>query len=596
MSPNWDPLTALIPWYPPIFHLADVSLTHTSHHPLIIHSDPTQNECQSFSSTTNTYLLKFDYSLTYILNPAVVSNLTFLPFGPPILIPLTWPVLIPHLYQYLYPHARKEVEPQDPTTSLSTEIIENDVKTDGVNTDFDQEALTTQENLVNQTNANEALQSAEDIPQDVHISHLAHTRQDSEASASTSQLPSQIVSYTPDRPSKSKSDRKIFLKRKPSTDEEVQDVRKRPRMKSTDTAVLLSKTNEEEAEDEMLAEERGRREAQVKRNNMGTKRPRETMISSAERVLKKPFRPPSRVPPKSPSNSVPTRLTRPTRVVPPSSPSTSSSSRPRKSRISLPSRIPDFPDFSSVHLPKYKRSTGLLTTSNPSSNHHAPRSDSSRIASLERELLLLKQAVKYATDPEEDHKVEELVNLWRQAGRDAVERLFPLHPTPDKQSSSIGSTYPTSVYDTYPSTNEGGGASWGWGWDSKSPMSFDEILKKAPRNEEGDPVDHDGNLLFPMEPEDEMERVLKEAARPMVGRQAALVRFETCLKKPKILVNIRQSRTFYSSDEVEPIEEDSTTQDPPEAPEWNYAALMRLYSVDPGLLGWNVALEDWDEV
>ena len=152
--------------------------------------------------------------------------------------------------------------------------------------------------------------------------------------------------------------------------------------------------------------------------------------------------------------------------------------------------------------------------SSPSTSSRTPASKSSRprsqIAQLERTVFQLRQAVKYALDPTEDERLEELVDIWRQAGRDAVENLFSILPHPDLTSH----TTQQNSNRWQPSTATS------WGWDDREKVLSDaelEYLRHAPRNADGDAVDEQGNLLLPPADPDDLFKMLAEGSRSRSG-------------------------------------------------------------------------------
>lgn len=65
--------------------------------------------------------------------------------------------------------------------------------------------------------------------------------------------------------------------------------------------------------------------------------------------------------------------------------------------------------------------------------HSASKSAQSytTIRTLEDRVRLLRQAVRFQTQPDEDARLEELISRWRVAGREIAERLFSCVPKPE---------------------------------------------------------------------------------------------------------------------------------------------------------------------
>jgi hypothetical protein len=127
-----------------------------------------------------------------------------------------------------------------------------------------------------------------------------------------------------------------------------------------------------------------------------------------------------------------------------------------------------------------------------------------RLAILEKEARTLRQAVKYQNESEEDERLQDLIKQWRTAGRDVVEQIFDRVPKPIEGDEVIRS-------DRNP-------------WMSSSRddgMEFTEEqerwLKDCPKNEDGEPIDDEGNTLIP-KPQD-LGALLDEVCKPRRGEK-----------------------------------------------------------------------------
>lgn len=288
----------------------------------------------------------------------------------------------------------------------------------------------------------------------------------------------------------------------------------------------------------------------------------ESIADSARRVLKKPFKPPTL---QCGSHTAPTR------------PKRDFASAPAPINVSTRSSSPPFPDFKPRRIPAMRPPRQITSdlASSPSTSSRTSNSGPSRprsqIVQLERTVHQLRQAVKYSLDPTEDERLEELVGIWRQAGRDAVENLFSIIPPPEP-SSYVEQRRSGQWQASGPST---------WGWDDRENALTDaerEYLRHAPRNADGDPVDAHGNLLLPSSGADDLFKMLAEGARERCGTGAY---------RP---LGIHAVSSFDARGSVSSGVEEGQAAGPAK---WDYGALMRQCSVDPALLGWDEEAEDW---
>jgi hypothetical protein len=106
---------------------------------------------------------------------------------------------------------------------------------------------------------------------------------------------------------------------------------------------------------------------------------------------------------------------------------------------------------------------------------------------------MLKEALKYINNAEEEERIVESTEMWQAAGREVAGRLFEVAPKPGdfggrdpfaQPPSSFGFDFQQS-YPSFAST-------------PYSPMTDTQknFLRQVARNDEGDPVDGEGNLLM----------------------------------------------------------------------------------------------------
>ena len=137
------------------------------------------------------------------------------------------------------------------------------------------------------------------------------------------------------------------------------------------------------------------------------------------------------------------------------------------------------------------------------------------MVALENRVRQLREALGYLHDPDQDDQLQTLIEQWRTAGRDVVERLFSLAPKPDDADDPPG--------------RGGGPSSTSHPWSGEGMMTHTlteeqrEYLAKAPTNADGDPVDHEGNPLLPeMMGDDELRRVIAAEADGAVKRHGKM--------------------------------------------------------------------------
>ncbi|WWD21158.1 hypothetical protein CI109_105641 [Kwoniella shandongensis] len=346
----------------------------------------------------------------------------------------------------------------------------------------------------------------------------------------------------------------------------------------------------------------------------------QSIASSAERVLKKPFRPPTRILPlksatkRARSSSPPPqqRMTlRPSS--PPALPThrsthTSSSITTSAFKSPLPGSStthtltdPPLPDFLRKSPNSNRRLTRpnkafktpsrsdrspapfISTSTNRSARNASGNSQAqAQVASLQNEILMLKKAIKYDEEDDETH-LHFLVHQWRNAGRDIVERLFELVPRPEHQFDQQETKYSSQKQASH-GTNS-------WTDQGRVPptptLTRDQLdyIRNAPTNEDGEPVDEEGDPLIP-----DMEGTDEEMKKVMIG---LLEKDRYGQEKYKSHWSSQSSNFDTNTSGNYPT---STTSRPQaDRNEWNFASLMQAMGVDPSLLGWNNDTEDWIE-
>ncbi|ORY24766.1 hypothetical protein BCR39DRAFT_314427 [Naematelia encephala] len=215
-------------------------------------------------------------------------------------------------------------------------------------------------------------------------------------------------------------------------------------------------------------------------------------------------------------------------------------------------------------------------------NNATPRQ---QLTTLEARARKLRDALRSINDPEEDERLVSLTSQWRAAGREVVERLFALVPKPDTESTVI-------YKETIPSMTMFGDGVYSSPWkEIVFTPEQTECLRTAKRNAEGDPVDDDGELLLGDKSDSEEE--LRDELRKEVerGRNKDTGEYRSSLQ---------QSGSWMDTSHEVMIQNNKITDcslTPAEkSMNWDYGSMMLRFGVDPHLLGWNADEEDWDEV
>ncbi|WVQ81238.1 hypothetical protein IAT38_003360 [Cryptococcus sp. DSM 104549] len=379
----------------------------------------------------------------------------------------------------------------------------------------------------------------------------------------------------------------------------------------------------------------------------------ESIAGAAERVLKKPFRPPTRIslpaarPKSSPrygasspvsalAHATSSTLASPDRPSSPTFPEFKSSpltSRVRSAKLARPFKTPIRAERSTAPSPSTTTSTPSTrfpfplnlnpSTSSPSSSTSTPcvptaQAAQATITSLQNEVLVLRKALKYDTEDSRG-RLEVLIKQWRAAGREMVERLFGIIPQP--LDSPFGPAASSSTIDAYAFTNTAPGYSHSPFWDDPPTSSslthnptpeVRDLLARAPRNEDGEPVDDEGVSLVPDVREDDLERMFEGLRKADEAERRAEASPSKVSHRPSNSSSSKRHASYTSSrlPEVEPLattfrDADHTSsldRDPDDSDNgntstaWDYAALMRGLGVDPPLLGWDAHAEDWADM
>ncbi|OCF72685.1 hypothetical protein I204_07069 [Kwoniella mangroviensis CBS 8886] len=374
-------------------------------------------------------------------------------------------------------------------------------------------------------------------------------------------------------------------------------------------------------------------------NDSGKKRTlSQNITSSAEKVLKKPFKPPTRISPSIKSRSKPQLKSRD--LVEVSSPSTSPTEKNHEkintpstpqNKFSFPKVDPFFPDFPtppssssspsrSVQSRKIKpvkpfkspirtnRSSApspssISTTNKPGNNTVYPTSKVStdekcklqskynELKKLQNEVMISKQAIKYIRE-DDNTRLKELIDMWKNAGREVVEKLFGIVPEP------VQSDGPTNM--NYSSSNHPVSSSYWNSSTSSSSMSSAigedqmEFIRNARRNDNGDIIDDEGNVMMIGEDEGDIQQFWNN-----LGTNQHYNKSESGNRSSRYQYNYDKydlNHTKYDHEDQSSSYENQFQVDIQSNEQgWNYARLMKMFSVDPDLFGWDPVEEDWME-
>jgi hypothetical protein len=155
---------------------------------------------------------------------------------------------------------------------------------------------------------------------------------------------------------------------------------------------------------------------------------------------------------------------------------------------------------------------GNAQTNTSSSSSSVP----AQIANLEKEARTLRQAVKYKTEQEEDERLQDLITQWRTAGRDVVEQIFDRVPKPtDNEDNSVNNS------NSNPWMSGGGGDG------MELTIEQERWLKECRKNEDGEPIDDEGNTLLPKPHENDLVNLIAEESKGRRGeKQGYYPRYE----------------------------------------------------------------------
>ncbi|WVQ75528.1 hypothetical protein IAR50_005155 [Cryptococcus sp. DSM 104548] len=312
-----------------------------------------------------------------------------------------------------------------------------------------------------------------------------------------------------------------------------------------------------------------------------------SLSQSTTRVLKKPFKPPTRIVlPKKPP-----MLSSPHLKVHQSSsstcePSTPGSSSSRTAVLDTPARnikqTPPATDIRSAKLARPFKTPLRSSRSNapspatvmrvapPSSPFSPvpPQTGQAALTALQNEAHMLKKAIRYDSE-DSAGRLKELVTTWKAAGREMVERLYDLVPRPDPGTMSDNPYISKPASSSY------------WQESSESTVFTSEqedLLAKAPRNKDGYLVDEDGNLLIPDVVDQDVGALMKE------------------LNSSVHYGDSGKRLGGNGRDQGEEIMSHSRNDSNVDPTAWNYGTVMRGLGVDPPLFGWDDEAEDWDYV
>jgi hypothetical protein len=142
-------------------------------------------------------------------------------------------------------------------------------------------------------------------------------------------------------------------------------------------------------------------------------------------------------------------------------------------------------------------------SSNPSSSA-SNMSIAGRLAILEKEARTLRQAVKYQNELEDNERLQHLINQWRTAGRDVVEQIFDRIPKPTENDEFKQARNP-----------------WMSGRDHMMELTDEQEkwLENCDKNEDGEPIDDEGNPLIQGPQPNDLRNLMEEASKPRRGEK-----------------------------------------------------------------------------
>ncbi|WWD06720.1 hypothetical protein V865_004815 [Kwoniella europaea PYCC6329] len=294
-----------------------------------------------------------------------------------------------------------------------------------------------------------------------------------------------------------------------------------------------------------------------------------------------PFFPDFPTPPSSSSSrsrSVPSRKVKP--VKPFKTPiRTNRSSAPSPSSTKTPSR----PERNAIY-PTSKPTDSTNEMINKPGTHD-------ELKDLQNEIMISKQAIKYLRE-DDNARLRELIDMWKNAGRKVVEKLFGIVPEPIQSNNSTNINYHNSNHPVSSSY-----------WNSStstSSMSMAigeeqmEFIRNARRNDNGDIIDDEGNVLMIGEDEGDIDHFWNH-----LGTTQNYSSSDTRNRSSRYQYNYDNCELNHTKYDNEDQSSSNENQSQVEAQsieqQWNYASLMKIFSVDPHLFGWDSVNEDWKE-
>lgn len=113
--------------------------------------------------------------------------------------------------------------------------------------------------------------------------------------------------------------------------------------------------------------------------------------------------------------------------------------------------------------------------------------------------------MKYQNESEEDERLEHLIIQWRTAGRDVVEQIFDRIPKPTENDEVKEARTPWMTS----------------GRDDTMELTDEQEcwLKNCDKNEDGEPIDEEGNPLISGPQPNDLRDLMEEASKPRSGEK-----------------------------------------------------------------------------
>ncbi|ORX39104.1 hypothetical protein BD324DRAFT_618528 [Kockovaella imperatae] len=201
------------------------------------------------------------------------------------------------------------------------------------------------------------------------------------------------------------------------------------------------------------------------------------------------------------------------------------------------------------------------------------RLEKNRLLQLETRARQLREALSHKMNGEGEEKIEELTERWLAAGRDIAERLFDRAVRPDTDTPVAAPSRPPR------GTSQG---RWSSGQDDDAVFSSEEKdwLDNVARDEDGDPVDEEGNKLVDDIRQDDLIKALNHAS----GRDEA---------RQILYVPSSVGPGTWSDQNIEI--NDSPDLESCHNTKWSIGTMLARCGVDPDLLGWDAENDAWIE-